>query len=236
MDFKFKYLLSSYLLFCLILFGNYWIWRALSYSLPIFILLVACSLLGYRIIKGKGKLLVFLLLLMLLVFSQWRSTFPTSLTVFSNDDIRLKDQRLKEYPPVYIKIGPGAIWIPVAHWFEERKEAVAASRVATNFSEVLDPNLYFFANHPRERVGVSEFGKFPYVFFPFFVVGILEAVGLRKTKGFFLSLILAILLLSLIGNKNELGPFVLFPYIVSITVFGAELLTQKTKSLFSRPK
>ena len=236
MGYKFKKDYLGLILLFLILFGNFWIWKALPVSFGIFILLVGASVLAYRFIKGKGKLFGFLFLLLLIVFFQWKTTSPTSLTVLLNDDIRLKDQRLKEYPPVFIKVGSKTIWIPVAHWFEGRKETIAVFRLANNFSEVIDPNLYFFANHPRERVGVSEFEKFPFIFFPFFVVGILTTVGLKRFKTYFWSLILTILLLSLLGNKNQLGPFVLFPFIVSLSAIGGEYLIKKTLVFISRSR
>ena len=236
MGFKFKKDYLGWVLLCLILFGNFWIWKAFSFSFPIFILLVGASLLAYRFIKGKGKLLGFLFFFVLIVFSQWKTTAPTSLTVLLNDDIRLRDQRLKEYPPVFIKVGSKTLWIPAAHWFEGRKETIAVFRLAKSFSEVIDPNLYFFANHPRERVGVSEFEKFPFILFPFFFVGILTTVGSRRFRPYFLSLIITILLLSLFGNKNELGPFALFPYIVSLSSIGGEYLIEKALLFVSRRK
>ena len=236
MGFKFKKDYLGLILLFLILFGNFWIWKAFSFNFPIFILLLGASVLAYRFINGKGKLLGFLFLLLLIVFSQWKTTTPTSLTVLLNDDIRLRDQRLKEYPPVFIKVGSKTIWIPVAHWFEGRKETIAVFRLANNLSEVIDPNLYFFANHPRERVGVSEFEKFPFILFPFFFVGIITTVGARRSRNYFLSLVVIILLLSLFGNKNELGPFAIFPYITSLSAIGGELLINKALHLVLKSK
>ena len=236
MGFKFKKDYLGLVLLCLILFGNFWIWKAFSFSFPIFLLLVGASVLAYRFIKSKGKLLGFLFFFVLIVFSQWKTTSPASLTVLLNDDIRLRDQRLKEYPPVFIKVGSKTVWIPVAHWFEGRKETIAVFRLANNLSEVIDPNLYFFANHPRERVGVSEFEKFPFILFPFFFVGVLTTVGLKRLRPYFLSLIITILLLSLFGNKNRLGPFALIPFIVSLSAIGGEYLIKKTLVFISRLK
>ena len=92
-----------------------------------------------------------------------------SLTLLNNDQIRIKDMRLKSYPPVYLTFDTKTLWIPVAHWFEERKESIAFFRILKNVSETVDLNLYFFANHPRERVGYNEFEKFPYIFIPAFL-------------------------------------------------------------------
>lgn len=236
MIFKLKEASVKYLLFCLILFGNYWIWRALSLNFLLFLLLVTSSVLTLRFIKAKGSLLAFLFFVVVLIFSQWKTTTPTSLTILSNDDIRLKDQRLKEYPPVFIKVGKKAIWIPAGHWFEQRQEAIAASRLTTNLSEVLDPNLYFFANHPRERVGVIEFDKFPYIIFPFFLVGIFKTVELKRSNIFYTIFILTIFLLSLFGNKNPLGPFMLFPFIVNLSAIGAEDFVRKLRGAFLATK
>jgi hypothetical protein len=151
------------------------------------------------------------------------------LTDLANDDIRLKDQRLRQYPPVYLKVGPKILWIPVGHYFEERKESIAVSRLAISLAEIIDPNLYFFSNHPRERVGIHEFEKFPYILLPFMLLGIFETVSLRKGRVVLFGLLVAIFSISLLGNKNPLGPFAIFPFIVATGAFGLQSFFRKIR-------
>ncbi len=127
-------------------------------------------------------------------------------------------QRIKEYPPTYIQFGSKTLWIPAAHWFEERKETIVLKHMEENLFEVLDPNLYFFANHPRERIEVTEFEKFPYILLSFFLYGIY--VLFKKNRLLItLTSILPFVLFAFIGSNNPFGPFIFIPIIVcSITV------------------
>jgi hypothetical protein len=151
--------------------------------------------------------------------------------------------RVNEYPPLHVRIGEKTIWISLANWFELRKESIAFSRIEKNFSQVVDPNLYFFANHPRERVGIKEFEKFPYIFIPFFLVGIFSLIKNRST-GFLkiskliliASLTLPIILISLIGHKNPFGSFTLFPFLTIAISFGVERIYQEISKLPRFPK
>jgi hypothetical protein len=195
---------SSALVVVLLL--NLWIWRILSINLFLGLILISITLcLSVLLVKPNKKLTGILVILgVLLLILQWTTTRSASLTDLSNDQIRVRDMRLREYPPIY--------FLPIAHWFEGRQESTAFFRLLNNFSEAVDPNLYFFANHPRERVGVKEFEKFPYIFLPAFVMGIL-ILAQKKKKVFFFSLLLPFTVLTLKGSDNPLGPFTLLPAI-----------------------
>ena len=187
-----------------VLLLNLWIWRILSINLFLGLILISITIcLSVLFVKPNKKLTGILAILgVLLLILQWTTTKNASLINLSNDQIRVRDMRLREYPPIY--------FLPIAHWFEGRRESIAFFRLLNNFSEAVDPNLYFFANHPRERVGVKEFEKFPYVFLPAFLIGVL-VLAERKKKVFLLSLLLPLAVLTLKGSDNPLGPFTLFP-------------------------
>lgn len=196
-----------------VLLLNLWIWRILSINLFLGLILISITLcLSVLLVKPNKKLTGILAILgVLLLILQWTTTKSVSLTDLSNDQIRVRDMRLREYPPIY--------FLPIAHWFEGRRESIAFFRLLDNFSQAVDPNLYFFANHPRERVGVKEFEKFPYVFLPAFVIGIL-ILAERKKKVFLLSLLLPFTVLTLKGSDNPLGPFTLFPAVAVAIATG----------------
>ncbi len=211
--------------FALVTFGNLWIWRVFSFSAALAILVVLCTFSFYLLVNKhnpKKSLKVFLLLLLPLLFFQWKTTDKFSLTKLSNIEQHIQQMRLREYPSVKVDLLEKTIWIPIAHWFEGRTESIAFFRILDNFSQTIDPNLYFFANHPRERLGFGEFEKFPFIFLPFSVYGVLYLVNKKMGKELVLSIAASIILLSFIGTWNPLGPFSLFPFIGVATIVGTE--------------
>ena len=213
--------LSLYFIF--VLYANLWIWRIFSYNFFLGLLSLFTSALLCLCLRSQksGNLKVLLLFsYALLLLFQWQTTSISSLTQLDNDQKRIQQMRLNEYPPVSIRFRNKTIWIPIAHWFEGRKETIAAFRIQNNFSENIDPMLYFFANHPRERVGIEEFEKFPYILFPFFLVGIFYLSKKLKISILLTSLLFPIALISIIGSKDNLGPFSLFPFISVATSAG----------------
>lgn len=199
-----------------VLIFNLWIWKILSFSVPIAVLVILASVSLYYKKFGLS-----LLLIILLLFFQYKTSSKNSLT-FLNDNEKLQQQiRLRGYPPSKI---------PIANWLENRPEALIFYKLEANLSEVVDPNLYFFANHPRERIGVIEYEKLPYILLPFFILGILS-IKKRDLKTLLLS-ISPFILISVIGNSNPAGPFSLFPFLTSFTAIGLVPIFDKRKYLF----
>lgn len=201
------------------LLGNLWIWKALIVNPLIALVMFSSTICLYN---HKRMYLLFVLTFTATLVLQFLTTNITSLTSLDNDQKRIQSMRLEEYPPVKINLFDKTLWLPVAHWYEGRKESIAFFRIITNFSENIDPNLYFFANHPRQRVGIQEFEKFPYILLPIFLMGILISLKSWKKEVFFISLFIPLFVLSLIGNNNSLGPFVLFPFLAVAISFGLE--------------
>lgn len=225
----------SFLLFTLIF--NLWIWKILFSNVFLGILLIGFTILLFKFLSRniiKKNLLILSILFLFICLFQWKLTPKVSLTNLDNDQIRVRDMRLNEYPPIFFNVGSKTIWLPIAHWFEGRKESIAIGRIKENIFSFIDFNQYFFASHPRERVGIKEIEKFPYIFIPFFLLGILDLVKRKKDKYFiFFLVMLPLLLISLIGNRCELGPFVTFPLIVLTISFG---LTDFYKKLIQLKK
>lgn len=200
------------MLLLIILFSP-WTWEIWQENVFIWIVLISAILF---LSKMKRISILFLLLL---IFLQWKSTNITSLTHLDDDGIRIQQMRLNEYPPLHISLFEKNLWIPAANWFEGRKEFLVFMRLQQNFFETIDINQYFFASHPRERVGFREFEKFPYIFLPFFIIGI---IGSRfyKDKLLLLFLILPITFSTLVGTNNKLGVFSLYPTFIIIIKTG----------------
>lgn len=200
--------------FILVLLGNLWLWRIFSFNLGLGVLLLAATIFLYSSLINKNKYFnLSLILFLTLIFFQWKTTLVQDLTHFDNDGQRVQDMRLREYPPISFKVGEKIVWVPVAWWFEGRSEVVATFRIVDNFFEIIDPSLYFFANHPRERIGIQEFEKFPYIFLPFFVYGLILLFKKEKKSFWFIYFFIPVALISFVGHKNLVGPFSLFPFL-----------------------
>lgn len=205
-----------------VLIFNLWIWKIFSFSFLIGTLTVLASLSLYLSLQTNKKkyLYILILLFVFLLFFQYKTSSKNSLT-FLNDNEKLQQQiRLRGYPPSRI---------PIANWLENRKETLIFYKLEANISEVVDPNLYFFANHPRERVGVVEYEKFAYILIPFFILG-LFSIKKKNIKTLLIS-ISPFVLISVIGNSNPVGPFSLFPFLSSFTGIGLIPVFSKRKYL-----
>lgn len=182
-----------------VLIFNLWLIRILNGSILIGILIVLTTIFLYY-----KKLVPSFIFLLLLIFFQYKTSSINPLTYLNEQEKTLQIQRMHGYPSKFAR------W---ANWLEARPEALVFYKLEANLKEAADPNLYFFANHPRERVGVVEYEKFPYLLLPFFIIGIFSAEK-EKLKYLLLSLT-PLILISLIGNTNSFGPFSLFPFVAA---------------------
>ena len=211
--------------FFLALLLSPWTWRLVFENALIGIFVVVVSFLFYKKQKWlDGKILLSLLVILLVV--QYKTTDKQPLSALGDSQKFVQQQRLHIYPPTFYQVFGHYIWFYPANWFEESRFSIWVNRIQQNFSEVVDPGLYFFANHPRQRVGFDEFEKFPYVFLPFFVFGILKLE--RRfcwQKGLFV--LLPIFLVSFVGHRNQYGPIGLFPFIVVVCATGMNAFVKR---------
>jgi len=199
------------------LFANLWIYKIFAVNFLLGILILLATILLFK--KSKSFLLLFIPIL----FFQIQTTNKPSLTAISNDDRRVIDMRLRAYPYKFLRLG---------YWLEERKESIVFNRVLTNLFENLDPNLYFFSNHPGQRVGIKEFEKFPYILLPFFLLGMFNLNKKKNMVFWLISFLVPLIILSIIGNKNNLGPFSLFPFFTISIHEGLKILQNKYFRIF----
>lgn len=213
--------------FIFVLLGNLWIWKIFGISIPLaLVVIISSTLLWLSIIDGQKKYwLIALCAFAVLLFFDYKTSSVNSLTFLNDDEQIHLWERLTAYPPIKINLGSKIIWIPAANWLEQRKETLIFYKLEENLSEIIDPNLYFFANHPRERVGATEFEKFPYILLPFFLIGLLS-INKKNSKVFLLAAS-PFALNSFIGNSNPAGPAALFPLIAISTSLGLSKIFSK---------
>lgn len=188
----------------------------------------------YRSIKSNRLEKPLIIFLSILFIYQFKTTNLRPLTHLNEQEKITQLRRLREYPPLKISFGTKTVWIPLAHWLEERPEMLVIYRIQKNLGEVVNPNLYFFANHPNERVGIKEHEKFPYILLPFFVVGFLGLNFRKNITALSSSLFAPILLVGLIGSQIDTEPISLFPFITVSCARGIEYAKKKVTRLKSK--
>lgn len=196
------------------LFANLWIWRIFQFNFLLCALLILLTFLLYLTILENKKFKWYIVLgIFLIVFLfQWKTTTPQSLILLDNDEQRIQKTRLQFYNPSshYLRVLFARFNLKD---FLEGDFNTVSTRLTRNFFESMDPNIYFFAGHPRERVWAKDFEKFPFFFAVPFFWGFYKLIQ-TKNLYFYFSIIAPIILLSFIGHKNDIGPFSLFPVMV----------------------
>lgn len=135
------------------------------------------------------------------------------------------DPRLKNPDPIQIwaiNERRGLYPAPVGRLFQN-KAVLTLDKITGNIYSSLDPNLYFFATHPRERVGISEFSKISPWFIPLFLVGLYFWLKSFR-KIYLLPLVLSLLLSAVSDPASSVGPIAMFPMISSLIAFGMSKL------------
>lgn len=205
----------------LALFGNLWIYKIFQYSTLLGLLTIATSYILYEASNKQTKtnLAKLSILLMITMLVQYKISDINALTYLNIHETDKQQYRVRAYPPPKI--------LPLANWLELRPETLAFYKIEQNISEIVDPNLYFFANHPRERIGVQEKELFPYIFLPAFILGLLK-INKKNTIPYAIAAS-PIVLISTIGNSNPLGPFTLFPLFAVSIAQGLKSLNHTSK-------
>lgn len=207
-----------------VLIFNLWLIRIFKYNAFIGLVVVFGTIVIYLSIWNdlrKYLILSAISIFILMIFQYQTGPIKSLLNLSENERIE-QLQRMKGYPKSLYRF---------ANWLEQRKEIVIFYGIGKNFSEVIDPNFYFLANHPRERIGVTEYEKIPYILLPFFIIGILSI----KRSGLnilFLS-VSPVILLSMIGNGSPIGPFSLFPFFMAYIAKGLEPIFKNKKYIFA---
>ncbi len=190
---------------------NPWIWKIISGDLLLALLLIFLSLSLYLAIFLKENNHSYKYLTAVLVISVsaivFLNAFDRNLFIPSSEEILRQDSK-----HLYFSHNLGKIYLNRAGLYFHQNLDLPLYKLQSNFFSNLDPNLYFFAGHPRERAGVGDFEKYLFLSLPFFITGIITAVQ-KKLKLVAYYFILAATAGALIRPDYIFGPVLFFPLI-----------------------
>ncbi len=201
---------NKIILSVLITFLNFWIWRVFGEDT---LLGVALIFLSISLIFRFRILTVVLFLVLSVVFL--KTNPDTNLMYISPLEKHWLIQRHEYYAESL-----GSIYRNRAGLYLNYELLPYVFKYTRNLGYNLDPNLYFFANHPRERGGGIEFEKFSPFLLPLFIVGVLILVSGRDK--FLISYFIAAQLVNALAFPGYmLGPILIFPFITATIYLGA---------------
>lgn len=197
------------IIFILIIFTNAWIWRIFGNSLLLGVSLVTLSFL--LVFKYKISSLILLGILGIFLL---KSNFDANFVQISSFE-----KTKIEHRNTYYTQGLGRIYANRIGIYLNYSISPYLSRFSRNLAYNLDPNLYFFAGHPRERGNAVEFEKFSFYLLPVFAIGIISLFS--GTFGLIiLYFLLSLFITALASPGFELGPILLFPFITAVLYMG----------------
>jgi hypothetical protein len=201
-----------WLSFGLAFLGNYWLWRMVN---SYFILGLVGDLLAFLIFKfendfNQKKRLIICLISLVFIGLFYFQEKPQFIFKLNDLEIYTINERRSYYPNNFL----GRLL--------ENKPVYIFSKWQKNIFESLDINNYFFASHPRERLGVFEYKKLPPIYLPVFLLGLFQLI---KRKYFFIiwysiGNVFAISAFKQVGESV----FILFPWFVFVLSDGFETM------------
>ena len=225
---------ENFLLLLTLTLANYWIWQIFSNNLILGITLLAIELglfisISQKRLRKKYITILSILVLLLFCFSIFilRDKFDQTLSTTSPTEISILDKRHG-----YLAGGLGSLFTNkyVLHYYKDY--SMATGKYLRNIFYSLDPNLYFFRSHPREKSGINEYNKYSPFVLPFFVIGTLSLIiYLRKYKFLIVCFIMAVIITGFISPNYILGPVLIFPVVNIVLYLGFTIAISKIKVL-----
>lgn len=206
------------LLFLSITLLNFWIWRILKENLFLGIILIALSI-GLYYLDNNAKINPKLLLIVIILL-----IITTSITFYYGFDKSLffnepEEKILQGKRHSYLSSELGFVFKNKISLNYYVNIYPAISNLQYNLSYALNPNLYFFANHPRETANIEESEKYLFIFAPFFIIGFLHIIFMKKLP--IIIYIIGAAFISLFVSPNFfLGPILFFPFINLVIYLG----------------
>lgn len=212
-----------------VIFLNFWIWRILEQNTPAAVVLILLTFLLFNlIIEKEEKIWIFCLILILFTLTSFmmiKSDFDKGfLSLTPEDQVKLNDRHF------YYAKELGILFLNSKVLNYYKNYSLPVHKFESNLFSNLDPNLYFFASHPRERAGVNEYEKYSPIFLPFFILGILLMIywGTIWATSY---LIAVVLVSALISPNHQLGPILFFPLINICIALGLIYALKFVKNL-----
>lgn len=207
----------GFLIHLLVIILNPWWWIIIQRNLWIGLLVFVLSFVVFVYFfqsQSRTLLLLLSILTAILFFISIGEAFDESIFRNSALDIQQLNKRHEFYANGLGKLYKNRF---VLTYFKDYYFPI--SKLQRNLFGNLDPNLYFFKSHPRERLGVEEFGKYLPIFLPFFLIGVLYYIYILSPSLLIYAISVS-LLSSIISSKYNLGPILFFPLINFMITIG----------------
>lgn len=208
----------------LVIMFNPWWWVIIRRNLWVGLLVFVLSFVVFQyFFKSKSRILLLLLLSLtaILFFISAGKAFDESILRVSSLDIQQYNKRHEFYANSLGKIYTNRFSLA---YFKEYN--LPLYKLQRNLFANLDPNLYFFKSHPRERPGIEEFEKYLPIFLPFFLIGVFYSIYVLL-PGILIYLVSISLLSSIVSYAYEPGPILFFPIINFMIIIGIILSLKK---------
>lgn len=195
---------------------NPWIWKIIPENFFLALLLIILSGSLYALILKQKIFFLWLtgILVLSVGFIIFLSAFDRNLFIPSHDEKLRQDNK-----HLYFSHNLGKLYLNKIGLYFHQNLDLPLYKLQSNLFSNLDPNLYFFASHPRERAGVGEFEKYFLLTLPFFIAGIIVVIQKKlKVLGYYF--ITVTLIGAFIRPDYIFGPVLFFPLINAVIVLG----------------
>lgn len=234
---KFLHLKWKFIILIILTVSNYWFWQIINFNIILSFALLIIELILFRAVIQKSdrknmRVLSFVVIFILLVSGGIliKKNIDKNLFVNSPTEVSLYNQRHG-----YFSEGLGFIFNNkvTQHYYTDLDRGLG--KYATNVSYVIDPNLYFFRSHPREKAGIDEYDKYSPFVLPLFIIGTLILIAnFKEYLLLILYFVLSVLITGFITPGFKLGPVLMFPFVNIILYLGFVKTVQVIKYLFKK--
>ena len=200
----------------ILIFSNPWIYVIYRNNpiLASLIGLITLLLFLTKIFKQKTYIFIFILL-SILVLLLLRTGFDS--TIFSKNPTEVKQLNTRHE---FYNQDLGFLFTNKYSLNYYQNYSLSVLKLNRNLFYNLDPNLYFFASHPREKAGINEFEKFSAVYLPFFIIGLFSIIFRKNYKWLKIYSILTILISAFLIPTFPIGPILFFPIVLLLIENG----------------
>ncbi len=210
---------KSLLIIVLIIITTPWTWNILNYNLFLCFLLIMITIILAKLLLANRSHPVLILTLgcIFLVASivNLRLGFDQDINRLNIDEKVQLDERHGYYAQ---DLGKLFLNRYALNYYKNYNPSF--SKFQKNFFSVIDPNLYFFASHPRERKGVMEFEKYPSFYLLLFISGIFYILQRKNLITLVVYLLATAFMSGFVAPGFILGPILIYPFVSTVIFLG----------------